>query len=386
MTTMFPRLLVPPKTSFFLLGARGTGKTTWLKRHFANATRFDLLDEARYQRYLRDVSSFQRELAAVPDGSWVSIDEVQRLPALLNEVHRTIEERHLRFALTGSSARKLRRAGVNLLAGRALRCTMYPLAPEELGPSFDLERALQLGTLPIVWTSEMPEATLGAYVQLYLKEEIQGEAIVRNLPGFARFLPIAAICHGQLVNAAGIARDAGIARTTVLEYLSILEDTLLAYRLPAFEAKLRVRERQHPKLFWVDPGIVRAVARSRGAPSPEERGRLFEGFVYMLLRLYMDLGKLDIDEIAYWAPGEAAKTEVDFVLVQGLKRWAIEVKTTQRVHETHFAGLRAIASLSGLERRVLLHLGDENGRTGDGIEVWTFGRFCQALSEGSLLG
>lgn len=383
---MFPRLLTPPRTSFFLLGPRGTGKTTWLKQHFASAMRFDLLDEARYQRYLQDIGSFQRELATVPDGSWVAIDEVQRLPALLNEVHRAIEERHLRFALTGSSARKLRRAGVNLLAGRALRCTMYPLAPGEMGSAFDLDRALQLGTLPIVWTSEMPEATLAAYVQLYLKEEVQGEALVRNLPGFSRFLPIAAICHGQLINAAGIARDAGIARTTVLEYLSILEDTLLAYRLPAFEAKLRVRERQHPKLFWVDPGIVRAVARSRGAPSPEERGRLFEGYVYMLLRLYMDLGKLDIDEIAYWAPGEAAKTEVDFVLVQGMKRWAIEVRTAQRIHETHFSGLRAIGNLSGLERRVLLHLGDEDGRTDDGIEIWTFARFCQALSEGSLIG
>ncbi len=383
---MFPRLLTPPKTSFFLLGPRGTGKTTWLKQHFADTMRFDLLDEARYQRYLQDIGSFQRELATVPDGAWVTIDEVQRLPALLNEVHRAIEDRRLRFALTGSSARKLRRAGVNLLAGRALRCTMYPLAPEEMGQAFDLERALQIGTLPIVWTSETPEATLAAYVQLYLKEEVQGEALVRNLPGFARFLPIAAICHGQLVNAAGIARDAGIARTTVLEYLSILEDTLLAYRLPAFEAKLRVRERQHPKLFWVDPGIVRMVARSRGAPSPEERGHLFEGFVYMLLRLYMDLGKLDIDEIAYWAPGEAAKTEVDFVLVQGLKRWAIEVKTSQRVHEAHFTGLRAIEKLVGLERRILLHLGDENGRTDDGIEILTFGRFCQELSDGSLIG
>jgi uncharacterized protein len=321
----------------------------------------------------------------VPDGAWVIIDEVQRLPSLLNEVHRAIEDRRLRFSLTGSSARKLRRAGVNLLAGRALRCAMYPLSPEELGRDFDLERALSLGTLPVVWTSETPEATLAAYVQLYLKEEIQGEALVHNLPGFARFLPIAGLCHGQLVNAAGIARDAGVARTTVLEYLSILEDTLLAFRLPAFEAKLRVRGRQHPKLFWVDPGIARAVARSRGEPSPEERGRLFEGFGWMLLRLYMDLGKLDIDEIAYWAPAEAAKTEVDFVLSQGAKRWAIEVKTATRVHEAHFSGLRAIAELPGLKRRVLIHLGDADGRTSDGIEVWRFERFCEALSAGKLV-
>lgn len=380
---MIPRLLVPPKKSFFLLGPRGSGKTTWLKHHFKAATRFDLLDEARYQRYLGDIASFQRELAAVPDGSWVVIDEVQRLPSLLNEVHRQIEDRGLRFSLTGSSARKLRRAGVNLLAGRAVRRTMYPLCPEELGADFDLDRALSSGTLPVVWTSEEPEDTLSAYVQLYLKEEIQGEALVRNLPGFARFLPIAALSHGQLVNAAGIARDAGVARTTVLEYLSILEDTLLAYRVPAFEGKLRVRERQHPKLFWVDPGIVRTITRSRGAPSPEERGRLFEGFVYMILRLYMELGKLDIDEIAYWAPGEGGRTEVDFVLSRGDTRWAIEVKTSARLHESSFAGLRAIAPLPGLQRRILLHLGDEHGRTQDGIETLSFPRFCEALATGT---
>jgi predicted AAA+ superfamily ATPase len=383
---MFPRLLVPPKSSFFLLGPRGSGKTTWLKHHFPKHPRFDLLDEARYQRYLQDIGAFERELRAVPEGSWVIIDEVQRLPALLNEVHRAIEDRRLRFSLTGSSARKLRRAGVNLLAGRALRCTMYPLSPEELGREFDLERALSLGTLPVVWTSETPEATLAAYVQLYLKEEIQGEALVRNLPGFARFLPIAGLCHGQLVNAAGIARDAGVARTTVLEYLSIQEDTLLAYRLPAFEGRLRVRERQHPKLFWVDAGIARAVSRSRGTLSPEERGRLFEGFVGMLMRLYMDLGKLDIDEIAYWSPAEATKTEVDFVLTRGKHRWAIEVKAAARVHEAHFSGLRAIADLAGLKRRVLVHPGDADARTADGIEVWRFERFCEALSTGTLLG
>lgn len=382
---MIPRLLRPPKRSFFLLGPRGSGKTTWSKQHFRDAARFDLLDEARYQRYLADVASFQRELAAVPDGSWVVIDEVQRLPNLLNEVHRQIEERGLRFSLTGSSARKLRRAGVNLLAGRAVRCTMYPLSPEELGDAFDLDRALSVGTLPIVWTSEDPEETLRAYAQLYLKEEIQGEALVRSLPGFARFLPIAALCHGQLVNAAGIARDAGVARTTVLEYLSVLEDTLLAYRLPAFEGKLRVRERRHPKLFWIDPGIARAVTKSRGAPSPEERGRLFEGFVYMLLRLYIDLGRLPVDEVSYWAPADAAQTEVDFVLSTGKAHVALEVKTATRVHEPHFAGLRAVAELPGLKRRVLLHLGTENGRTQDGIEVWSFERFCESLARGDLV-
>ena len=214
------------------------------------------------------------------------VDEVQRLPNLLNEVHRFIEERQLKFALLGSSARKLKAAGVNLLAGRALRKTMFPLTPSELGDDFNLEAALRWGTIPLVWVSDERGEVLQSYVQLYLKEEIRAEALVRNLPGFARFLPIAALCHGEVVNISGLARDCGVARTTVQGYLDILEDTLLAFRLPGFEARLRVRERRHPKLYWVDPGLVRTVKKLRGPIAPEERGALFEGWVLHLLRAY----------------------------------------------------------------------------------------------------
>ena len=194
----------------------------------------------------------------------------RRMPAPLA----FIEERRLKFALLGSSARKLEAAGVNLLAGRALHRTMHPLTPAELGDDFDLDSALEWGTIPLVWVSDERREVLGSYVQLYLREEIRAEALVRNLPGFARFLPIAALCHGQVVNISGLARDCGVARTTVQGYLDILEDTLLAFRLPAFEARLRVRERRHPKLYWVDPGLVRAVKRQRGPVAPEERGAL----------------------------------------------------------------------------------------------------------------
>jgi len=182
------------------------------------------------------------------------VDEVQRLPWILNEVHRFIEEKGLRFVLTGSNSRKLTRAGVNLLAGRALRRTMYPFLPEELGEDFDLEEVLRFGSLPIVWTSSSKTETLAACVQTYLKEAIQSEALVRNLPGFARFLPVAALFHGQVLNATSVARDAGVARTTVEDFLEILEETYVAFRLRAFEGRLRVREKRHPKLYWVDPG------------------------------------------------------------------------------------------------------------------------------------
>lgn len=382
-TASYTRLLQPPKSSFFLLGPRGTGKTTWLDAHFAKAHTVDLLEEARYQRYLADPDAFARELAALPARSWVVVDEVQRLPQLLNEVHRQMQKRSLRFALTGSSARKLRRSGVNLLGGRALSLSMHPLSPEELGGDFELGAALRFGTLPIVVASEDRDATLAAYARMYLREEIQNEALVRNLPSFARFLPVAALFHAQVINVAGLARDAGVARTTVEDYLSILEDTLIAIRLPGFTPRLRVRERAHPKLFWFDPGVVRAVRGARGAVGAEERGHLFEGFVLGLLRLHVTLGSLDGCELSYYAPS-ASSAEVDFVVSRGDEHVAIEVKATAAPRDEHVRGLRAISELKGLRRRVLVHTGSRAERTADGIEMLGLSAFSRVLHEGSL--
>ncbi|HEX5101503.1 MAG TPA: ATP-binding protein [Polyangiaceae bacterium] len=381
---MFSRLLEPPKGTFLLLGPRGTGKTTWLSAHFADALRIDLLEEARYQRYLADAAAFERELGSARDGSWVVVDEVQRLPSLLNEVHRQIETRRLKFALTGSSARKLKRAGVNLLGGRAVRRTMFPLSPAELGTDFSIERVLSSGSLPVVWTAEDPDDTLEAYVHTYMKEEIQAEALVRNLPGYARFLPVAALFHGQVLNAAGLSRDAGVARTTVLEYLSILEDTLLATRLEAYEGKLRVRERKHPKLYFIDPGLVRTLKGARGPAAADEQGALLEGFVFMLLRLYADLKKLPPHQIYYWSPAEARNTEVDFLLVAGKTSVALEVKAGKRVRSDHFVGLRAVEGLAGLKRRVLVSASGEVGATPDGIEILSVERLVAELENGTL--
>ena len=253
MTPYRPRTLTAPRASFFLFGPRGTGKTTWVRHEYPDAHRIDLLDEALYQSYLADIGRFAGELQAAVPGSWVFVDEIQRLPALLNEVHRYIEGSGLRFILTGSSARKLKQAGVNLLGGRALHTRMYPFLPHELGADFDFDTVLRHGSLPVVWNAADRAAALRSYVQLYLKEEIKGEALVRNLAGFARFLPVAALFHGQTLNVASAARDAEVSRTTLAGYVEILEDTLVAFRLPAYDPKLRVRERKHPKLYWIDP-------------------------------------------------------------------------------------------------------------------------------------
>jgi predicted AAA+ superfamily ATPase len=260
--------------------------------------------------------------------------------------------------------------------------TRPPLRPAELGDDFDLERALRHGTLPIVWTAADPADTLEAYGRLYLREEIQTEALVRNLPSFARFLPIAALLHGQTLNVSNLARDAAVARTTVVDYLSLLEDTLVATRVEGFEARVRVRERKHPKLYFVDPGIARALRGRIGRPSAEERGALFEGLVCGLLRAYRDLGRLEADAITYWAPADAQQTEVDFVVSRGDEHVAFEVKASGTFRNEHAKGLRAIAGLPGLRRRIVVYAGDTAQRTGDGIEVWPFARLAEELHAG----
>ncbi len=326
---------------------------------------------------------FAAELRAVPVGSWVLIDEVQRLPSLLNEVHRAIEERKLLFALTGSSARKLRHGGTNLLGGRAKQVTMFPFVPEELGESFRVERAIRHGAIPLIWDSRAPEETLSAYVQTYLREEIQAEALVRNLPGFARFLPVAGLMHGQQLNIAALARDAGVARQTVTGYVEILADTLIANTLGAYESRLRVRERKHPKFYFFDPGVVRALKRYTGTVAAEERGALLEGFVYTLLRFYQERSNL-YDDIHYWSPAEARSTEVDFLLTRGRESIAIEVKSGRSLRPLDLRGLRAVGELHGLARRILVFLGPVPLTTPEGIEVLPLGAFCQMLAEGTL--
>jgi predicted AAA+ superfamily ATPase len=226
-------------------------------------------------------------------------------------------------------------------------------------------------------------APLAVYAQLYLKEEVQAEALVRNLPGFARILPVAALFHGEVINISAIARDAGAARTTVGGYLEILEDTLLAFRLPAFEAKLRVRERRHPKRYWVDPGLPRAVKHQLGAPEVEERGHLFEGWVASVLRAYRDYQGL-FDEWGYWAPGKGASLEVDFVLRRGEDLVALEVRAGQKVFEADLKGLRAIKDLAGVKRRLVLCRGGRRQKTADGIEILTVAAFLEELENATL--
>jgi predicted AAA+ superfamily ATPase len=375
----YRRLLSPPARSFFLFGARGTGKSTWIRENIDAALVVDLLKHELYADLLARPGLLADRARALRPGAWVVIDEVQRVPALLNEVHSLIEEKKLKFVLSGSSARQLRKSGTNLLAGRASQRFFFPFLPEELGPDFELDRALRFGTLPIVWTAEDPKDVLRAYTQTYLREEIQAEALVRNLQGFVRFLPIASAFHGQLLNASNIAREAGVARTTVGGYAEILEDTLLAFRLPAYEAKLRVKERKHPKFYFIDPGLVRALQKRFDPPTGSELGPLFEGFVASCLRalgLYRDA----FDEIFYWASAES-QVEVDFILKRGSELWAIEAKASSRFHPSMTKGLAAMKGLKGLKRRIVVYGGRDRLLLDDGVEVMSVTELLAEVSK-----
>lgn len=375
-------IYLPPKESFFLFGVRGSGKTALLKKCFPEALYIDLLDESLYQRYLYKISRFYERVHAFKNDGLVIVDEIQRMPQLLNEVHRLIESSDRRFILTGSSVRKIKAHGVNLLAGRAGMIVMHPFVPEELGNDFDLNTALRYGLLPIITSSHNKNFKLKSYAQTYLKEEIKAEALVRNLPGFTRFLEVASLCHGQCVNMSSIARECFISRKSVQDFFSILEDTMLGFFLPAYSSKLRLREKKHSKFYLVDPGLVRSLKNNFSPVSVEEKGFLFEGLIAQILRAYGDYRSL-YEKIFYWSPADTKKTEVDFLLKIGQDLVAIEVKSTSQ--NFSYKGLRAIKELSSVKKRIIIYLGDEIRKTQDGIDIWPFDFFCKVLEKGNLL-
>ena len=383
---LYDRMITFPKShSFFLFGVRGSGKTSLLKKTFPKAYYIDLLNEKTYQNYLANTGQFYQEASSQAKGSLIIVDEIQRMPWLLNEVHRLIESSSHRFILTGSSARKIRAKGVNLLAGRAGWLNLHPFVPEELGSSFDLQKALKFGLLPVIWSSPDKAFALKAYAQMYLKEEIKAEALVRNLPGFARFLNMASLYHGQVVNMSSIARESAISRDSVRGFFSILEDTLLGFFLPAYSGKIRLRESKRPKFYFIDSGLALALKNpSQLLAKNPDKVMLFEGLVAQILRAYKDYKNL-FDEFYYWSPSTAIKIEVDFILQRGQKELiAIEVKFKDQVFSNDLKGLKAIADLSSVKRRILIFLGETKRKTKEGIEIWPFSDFCQALEKNQI--
>ncbi len=338
---MLARTMKEPKGSFFLLGPRGTGKSTWVNSILPNALRLDLLEE---QTYL-DLAGHSERLEAMADAERtkiIIIDEVQKLPGLLDEVHRLIEKRKFRFVLTGSSARKLRRGGANLLAGRARTLTMHPFTPAELGATFDIKRALQFGLLPSVWVDDDPADYLKSYVGAYLREEVQQEALVRNIAGFRRFLEAASFSQGAVLNIQAVAADAGVNRKTVETHFDLLEDLLLATRLPVFTRRARRKLTAHPKFYFFDAGVFRTL-RPRGPldSADEIDGPALETLVLEVLRAENANHALEY-ELYFWRTPEGA--EVDFVLYGPRGLHAIEVKRSSRFSEADLAVLRVFCA------------------------------------------
>jgi predicted AAA+ superfamily ATPase len=338
--SLVPRFFKPPKQSFFLFGPRGTGKSTWLKSHYADALWIDLREPDLLQFYSASPHRLRDLVDAHPEKKCVVIDEIQYVPELLTLVHALIEEkRGLQFILTGSSARKLKRVGTDLLAGRAILKKMSPFFAAELKDEFDLERALVDGLLPLVWSSPIPEEVLKTYAALYLKEEVQAEGLVRQVGDFARFMEVISFSHGSVLNTTNIARDCGVSRKTVDTYLQILEDLLLSFTLPVFTRRAQKALTTHPKFYLFDAGVFRSL-RPKGPldRSEEITGAALEGLVAQHLRAWIE-SQVEHYEFAFWRTRSG--TEVDFIVYGAKGFWAIEVKNSDRLSPADTRGLES---------------------------------------------
>ena len=381
---MYTRLLPTPTRSILLFGPRGTGKSTWIRDRFPDTVTYDLLDTGEALRLSKDPRSLYRELATLPSGSWAVIDEVQKVPELLDEVHRLIETHGLRFVLSGSSARKLRRGGVNLLAGRAVTTSMFPLVSPELSFEIVPERALRFGMLPMAVTTDTPQDYLRAYAETYLVHEIQAEALTRNLGAFARFLEIAARQHSQVTNAASIARDAGINRRTVQNHFEILADTLIGFWLPAWKLKSATKQVRQSKFYFFDSGVARALGgRLFYPPTSEEMGPLAETFVLNELRAWLGYSRTDY-RLSFWRSYDGVEVDVLCETVEGFV--AIEIKASSRWEKRFNRGLHRVRNDLGKERIRCygVYLG-ERAALWDDVQVLPLVDFLKRLWAGEII-
>ena len=352
------RIFQCPAASFFLFGPRGTGKSTWLRVARQEAIWLDLLDPEAQRLYLARPERLRELIAGRPQVGDVVIDEIQKVPALLDVVHELAESnKRLRFVLTGSSARKLRRGAANLLAGRLVEARMHPFMAAELGGSFDLQRALQIGLVPLVWNASDPAVTLRAYASLYLREEVQAEALVRDIGAFARFLESISFSQASLLNLAEVARDCQVGRKTVEGYLDVLEDLLLSFRLPVFSKRAKRLLVAHEKFYYFDAGVYRSLRPTGPLDRPEEiAGMALESLVAQHLRAWIDYRAAG-ETLSYWRT--KAGTEVDFVVYGQDVFWAIEVKHAAKISSKDMRGLRAFREDYPEATACLLYMGKE---------------------------
>jgi predicted AAA+ superfamily ATPase len=337
------RIFNPPRTSFFLFGPRGTGKSFWLRSQYPDALWIDLLDPGTFRTYTARPERLRELVEGNPRKTEVVIDEVQKAPDLLPVVHALIEQnKRLQFVLTGSSARKLKRTGVDLLAGRAIYSTMHPFVAAELGAAFSLDSALEHGLLPLVMAASDPGQVLRSYAALYVREELQWEGLVRNVGGFSRFLEAISFSHGSMLNLSNVARECQVERKTVEGYVDILEDLLLSFRLPVFTRKAKRELVAHPKFYYFDAGVFRSLRPASPFDEPHElAGAALEGLVAQHLRAW-GAYRQGREQLFHWRT--RAGVEVDFVVCGPAEVAAIEAKNTAKVRPEDLRGLRAFAA------------------------------------------
>lgn len=356
-----PRFLSAPQGSFFLFGPRGTGKSSWLKRTFPKAIYLDFLSPDVFRAYASAPERLETLIEGNPGQKVIIIDEVQKIPEVLSVVHRMIEKnKSLRFILTGSSSRKLKRAGVDLLGGRAVVKNLNPFMAAELGKDFKLDRALEQGLLPLVWDAQDPKSTLNAYIGLYLREEVKMEGLVRNIGNFTRFLEAVSLSHGSVLSLSEISRECEVERKTVEGYINVLEDLLLAFRLNVFSKKAKRHMIQHPKFYLFDTGVFQSL-RPRGPLNTDQdiTGWALEGLIAQHLKAYQSYADKKID-LYYWRTKSGV--EVDFVVYGQDVFWALEVKSSKTIHPHDLKGLLSFKEDYSQASVVLLYRGKERLR------------------------
>ena len=357
------------KKSHFLFGPRQTGKTSLIRHSLKGVRSYDLLDNSVYLSLSQDPGRIAQEIN--PRDKIVVVDEIQRLPVLLNEVHRLIEERGIRFLLTGSSARKLRRGGVNLLGGRARTKYIHPLTYRELGNQFNLFKAIERGLLPSIYLSDDPRADLEAYTGSYLQQEIVAEGVTRNVPAFSRFLKVAALCNGTVVNFTNVSNDAQVPRTTVYEYFEILKDTLLLYELASWRKSRKRKALTSSKYYFFDVGVVATLQGRQFRPGTPEFGEAFETYLMHELVSYRDY--ISGEPLSYWR--STSGFEVDFILGD---HTAVEVKAKENVSAHDLKSLRAFAEEKKLKRYLCVSLGPRRQNL-ENVTILPLREFLEAL-------
>jgi predicted AAA+ superfamily ATPase len=363
-----------------LFGPRQTGKSSFVREQLSSfiSKSYNLLDQGLLLRLLADPTLIRKEIEYEDLRNVVIfIDEIQKCPALMDEVHLMIEERGIRFLLTGSSARKLKKSGVNLLGGRGRDRMFHPFVFPELEPhGFRLERALNHGLVPSHYLSDDPDEDLASYVGRYLTEEIAGEGVSRNLPAFSRFLQVASIMNGQMINYSAVANDAQVSRSTVQNWFQVLYDTLLAWEIPSFTRTVKRKAIETAKFYFFDTGVVRALRRlPRVVPQQTEWGELFEQFIMMEIKSWLDYFE-PLGTLHYWR--STSQFEVDFILNN---QFAIEVKSADRISNKHMNGLKALREDNICSAYLIVCI-EERPRIEDGIEILPWQTFLEQLWQG----